>query len=649
MKILDVDGFQKGIKEIEETLSSQKKQADQIAKAIQGVTDLDEAFKGKGGNAIRDFYRSKHLPLLEQYQTFLSDYQSVIKQMNHALQNLEPAPDGFMNEGFLENELNAGLHFAKQTTVHLTFEANETIKSVSDIVTLPTIEEETCMQYVVKAERQMSHSIEKVYEFDHAQTSSLSSLQGQVDALRKQIMQLNPVFRKMNFKPVFSNQKKFAMNHQEDPLNLVPLMNYVSNYFSEKVSSFIGTAEGVTYAYMDTIIDLVDTVVFLVVDPIGFIEGVLHALFHPIETAKYIWAGVEQSFQDEFVNGDVRSRARFMSYAQTYAFLSIAGPKGTDKVGKVGKIGKASRRGKGKSKSDVPYNAMTTIAIKSFLRDSFNSQMNIVEDGTHMVLATKANKRTQKWNAVVKDTNEMVRNTKNVLNHEKFKKIMNKTYQKVASSPVSRVANSEVFPTFKKLITNENGHVRFSWKAGDSKKGNKGTDKPPKITEIKEKDLGKHIIKGKNGRKELAPNVRYITEDGYKYTTDEFGRIVDVEAEELILQKGKRNKGMQAAAGREDRLPDDDGGHLIGTQFHGSGDIDNLLAQNKHINRSGGEWYKMETEWANAMKEVPPKKVSVKIKPVFVGTSSRPESYKVVYEIEGKGIFKKTIENKSGG
>ncbi len=51
---------------------------------------------------------------------------------------------------------------------------------------------------------------------------------------------------------------------------------------------------------------------------------------------------------------------------------------------------------------------------------------------------------------------------------------------------------------------------------------------------------------------------------------------------------------MQVAAGREDRLPDDDGGHLIGTQFHGSGDIDNLIAQNKQINRSGGEWYNME-------------------------------------------------------
>ncbi|WP_088123025.1 DNA/RNA non-specific endonuclease [Bacillus wiedmannii] len=177
----------------------------------------------------------------------------------------------------------------------------------------------------------------------------------------------------------------------------------------------------------------------------------------------------------------------------------------------------------------------------------------------------------------------------------------------------------------------------------------KATGNPPKITEIQEGDLGKHIIKGKNGRKELAPNVRYITEDGYKYTTDELGRIVDVEAGELILQKGKRNTGMQVAAGREDRLPDDDGGHLIGTQFHGSGDIDNLVAQNKQINRSGGEWYNMEKEWANALGGKPPKKVTVKIEPVYLGSSLRPNSFKIKYQIEGQRKVIREILNKTGG
>ncbi|MGD7043350.1 DNA/RNA non-specific endonuclease [Jeotgalibacillus proteolyticus] len=178
--------------------------------------------------------------------------------------------------------------------------------------------------------------------------------------------------------------------------------------------------------------------------------------------------------------------------------------------------------------------------------------------------------------------------------------------------------------------------------------GVRGNGKDSKLTEIAGENFGTHIVKGKNGRKELTPNVRYVTKENYKYTTDELGRIADVKADKLILGKGKRNPAMQLVAGHEHRKLNDDGGHLIGTQFRGSGDIDNLLAQNKHINRSGGEWFKMETEWANALKEVPPKKVSVKIKPVFIGSSLRPDSFKVTYEIEGKGIFKKTIENRIG-
>jgi hypothetical protein len=167
------------------------------------------------------------------------------------------------------------------------------------------------------------------------------------------------------------------------------------------------------------------------------------------------------------------------------------------------------------------------------------------------------------------------------------------------------------------------------------------------ITEVDYKDR-EHFTKGKRGRKELKPNVRYVTEDGYKYTTDKYGRIVDVEADNLILKEADRNLGMQRAAGREDRLPDDDG-HLIGSQFHGSGDIDNLVAQNSQINRSGGEWYKMETVWANALKETPRRKVSVKIEPIYSGNSLRPDSFEVVYKIEGKRPVKKTIKNQAGG
>ncbi|WP_093495246.1 DNA/RNA non-specific endonuclease [Psychrobacillus psychrodurans] len=169
------------------------------------------------------------------------------------------------------------------------------------------------------------------------------------------------------------------------------------------------------------------------------------------------------------------------------------------------------------------------------------------------------------------------------------------------------------------------------------------------VNEVKEIDFGKHIIKGENGKKQLLPNTKYVTNDNYKYTTDEFGRIVNVDAPELVLKKADRNKYAQANVGGKDRLPDDDGGHLIGAQFNGPPDIDNLVPQNSQINRRGGVWYEMETEWANALKEIPPKKVSISIDPIYFNNSMRPDSIMVEYEIEGQFPVIREIANKSGG
>ena len=173
---------------------------------------------------------------------------------------------------------------------------------------------------------------------------------------------------------------------------------------------------------------------------------------------------------------------------------------------------------------------------------------------------------------------------------------------------------------------------------------------------VKEVEYGEHFTKGVNGRKELLPNVQYVTESGYRYTTDKFGRISRVEVDELILKKGKRNAHSQRVAGREYRITEaelweglDDGGHLIGTQFNGSGDLDNVIAMNREINRSGGAWYNMEQEWASALKEVPPRKVTVDIQPVYSGESLRPDAFKVKYQMGDDIPVTKVIKNQIGG
>lgn len=136
----------------------------------------------------------------------------------------------------------------------------------------------------------------------------------------------------------------------------------------------------------------------------------------------------------------------------------------------------------------------------------------------------------------------------------------------------------------------------------------------------------------------LKPNENYEV-NGYKYETDSKGRIKHCEGT-LRLEQGERNPKAQLEAGGEDRhtgdgaeydLNDkDDGGHLIATRFGGSGEIDNLVAQNYHLNRS--EYKSMEEGWAKTLKETNEKDeqkydVHVEIKPVYRGDDQRPGAF----------------------
>lgn len=137
----------------------------------------------------------------------------------------------------------------------------------------------------------------------------------------------------------------------------------------------------------------------------------------------------------------------------------------------------------------------------------------------------------------------------------------------------------------------------------------------------------------KIGRKKaLKPNVTYKNELGHAYSTDNIGRIETAETD-LQLVKGRRNGYAQRQVGGDDRLPTDDGGHVIASMFGGSGDIDNLVAQARSVNRSGGDWYKMEQGWAKALKDGG--SVSVKIKINYEGDSLRPSDFEVLQRING--------------
>jgi len=108
----------------------------------------------------------------------------------------------------------------------------------------------------------------------------------------------------------------------------------------------------------------------------------------------------------------------------------------------------------------------------------------------------------------------------------------------------------------------------------------------------------------------------------------------------MELGKIGRNKYQQ---GKSVILKDgtqgiDEGGHLIGHQFKCAGEQINYVPMKGTLNQ--GAWKQMESDWAKALKEVPPKKVEVDISPIYDGISKRPSEIEVFCKIDGKEFIK---------
>ncbi len=132
---------------------------------------------------------------------------------------------------------------------------------------------------------------------------------------------------------------------------------------------------------------------------------------------------------------------------------------------------------------------------------------------------------------------------------------------------------------------------------------------------------------------DLAPNTEYDL-NGYKYTTDEKGRIVS--AEGTLHMKNREGrlpiKDSIEDIGKGDQKDGDDRGHLIGDQFDGSNGLENMIPQDANINRN--DFKNFENELAKEVKDG--KEVYVKIEPVYDGDSRRPVAIVVTYSIDGE-------------
>ncbi|WP_144510127.1 T7SS effector LXG polymorphic toxin [Bacillus sp. FJAT-22090] len=195
MKVLDVDLFQDGIQRNIALLGRIRSEIDTIYQTVLGLVDMEDQLKGAGGNAIRSFYRECHVPFLQFFLLFSENFQQVLQQMEAALHSFEPDLAGHILEQFLEGELEQGLTLISQLTASLTDETNSIMDQVSDIVSLPHLDDSGVQEGVIQSKRKRDDTVTGLHEFDATQTTALYSIEQDMQAMDTWLADLEGLFK----------------------------------------------------------------------------------------------------------------------------------------------------------------------------------------------------------------------------------------------------------------------------------------------------------------------------------------------------------------------------------------------------------------------------------------------------------------------
>lgn len=191
IKVLDVYQLLKRIRETGKRLHSLGEQVQDLKKRVMAVVTLDDSFRGKGAQAIRSFYKELHLPFLLFLEGFIADYQDVLKGMESELLAMEPDENGYIHQEFLEGDLVDGLKKAEQMTTALTDETNAAIKSIRDIVSLPTVDDEEFLFTLTQGRSQIYETVEKLHAYDADQTAKLEHVEHDIQVMKQYLQKIN--------------------------------------------------------------------------------------------------------------------------------------------------------------------------------------------------------------------------------------------------------------------------------------------------------------------------------------------------------------------------------------------------------------------------------------------------------------------------
>lgn len=143
-----------------------QEQLNDLKKAFQAVVDLGDDFKGKGADAIKDFYRAQ-IDVVDEWIDLTKQQIAFFNGIKASTEDVNLADGTVVHLPFLENELKRAYQTSNDLVYHQQEELKKIFNDISDIISLDVFSREPFAEHINKANKERKDTIEKVNQFDH--------------------------------------------------------------------------------------------------------------------------------------------------------------------------------------------------------------------------------------------------------------------------------------------------------------------------------------------------------------------------------------------------------------------------------------------------------------------------------------------------
>ncbi|MFJ7744773.1 T7SS effector LXG polymorphic toxin [Peribacillus sp. NPDC097295] len=646
MTILEAKPLKSAVKSRAKQYEDLKGQVETLKKEFQGIVDFDEELAGAGATAIKNFYRAQ-VTVANAWIELFTTQISFLKGIPAILEEADLSGETVVEVPFLEGEVTHGLSNAKSMVNQQANDLQKIFQNIDDILPLTVFKQDDFHEKMEKAEKEKNTTIKKVKEVDSKLVEEYEVSEGQekvaiglVQALIEATSQ-DGTISPMNFNQsafqasaayqvkdeVAANMKGYRefKKQEAEARKLEKEMKELENRSAlEKTLDTTKTLAGEMTGYYDFLRATTG------IDPV---TGRKLSKAERIAAAAMAAAGIIPVFGW----GAKAAKAGVVAYKATKGLNAADHALDAYKSTKAMAILKQTETGLyGLTAANGLGEAVTG-------KDMFGNELTDEQRQTSLMTAlgitgiagaAKAADKMASGTKFIPYSKEYVQNK--VQKVQESIKDMGKALGKVevpTGVKVREVADT-TGNTYKSIGLDKTPLKDLAQKITAKGEGSKGASKGSSgVSEVKKiVDKGQQFTNGRKNR--LKPDIRYKTgEYDYFYETDNVGRISKFETENLQLTERKdRLSHSKNTPGKV--KGQDHAGHLAGDRFGGSPKIDNLVSQLSDVNLK--QYKKIEDMWAAALKEIPPKKVTVDVEIIYSSNDMRPDRFKVRYTIDGE-------------